>query len=454
MKILLVQVNTKSAIDKTSHPHAGLAYLGAYSLSKGHETLAIDAKYEGMDNNTLLERIVKIKPDILGLTIRTPDVREAEKIALVVKNRIPGVITVVGGAHVTGLQERVLAECSYFDIGVIGEGEKTFCELLDSIEDKKMDLIEVKGIIYRRDGTIIRTAYREYIADLNSLLFPAWQLFPRGSDLSLFTSRGCPYSCYFCQRVMGQQVRTMSPRRVIAEIKRNIEEFSTRFLQIEDEVFGLNRKWIDAFLDLMLREGINKRVRWIANSRVNIADLGTYEKMKEAGCIGLGFGIESGNQRILNLVQKGITLEQASNAIKIAKMAGLQTHAFFILGHPTENRRTLRDTISLACKLNPYEVTFGIMIPYPGTKVYEMAKNGEGGYRGFHEDWELYTKHFGKGLELEELRRVTLERYQKQAYLEFYVRNFRLLDLLKIMRRYLQKRARSGDDKGPLEVEG
>lgn len=159
-----------------------------------------------------------------------------------------------------------------------------------------------------------------------------------------------------------------------------------------------------------------------------------------AGCIGLGFGVESGNQKILDSIGKNITLKEVLFAIKVAKEAGLQTNTFFILGHPGETKKTIRDTINFACKLNPYDVSFGMMIPYPGTKIYEMAKSGEGGYKGFHENWELYTKYYGKGLELDGLKRSTLERYQKQAYIEFYlIRTFRFKDMYEKISLYFNR---------------
>lgn len=440
MKIALVQVNNKSGSEKTEHPHAGLAYLGAYAINGGHEVFAIDAKYNRWSNSQLIASLLEIKPDIIGITVRTPDVKEAEKIAYSAKEKMPKVSIIVGGAHVTGAQERVLHECQYFDIGVVGEGEETLSELLNILDNRTENIGSVKGIIFRQNGEIFKSPTRPPIWNLDTLLFPAWDLFPRVKEVSLFTSRGCPYSCYFCQRVMGNKVRTMSVGRVIAEMKMDIEKYYSKFIVIEDEVFGLNKKWTYELLNRMLSEGIAARVRWMANSRVNIADGMVYKKMKEAGCVGLGFGIESGNQKILDSVQKGITLEQAKNAIKLAKKEGLQTHAFFILGHPGETKSTIRDTINFSCKLNPYGISFGLMIPYPGTRIYEMAKKGEGGYKGFHENWELYTKYFGKGLELEGLSTSTLKRYQKQAYLEFYLRNLRIFTLFKFVRSYLKKK--------------
>ena len=267
-------------IDKTSHPHAGIAYLGAYSLSKGYETIVIDAKFERIGNKEVINRIIRAKPDVLCLTMRTPDVKECEKIAAIIKKYFPFTKVLVGGAHVTGLKERVLMECGYFDIGIVGEGEDTLVELLSGFNNNAIVLKDIKGIVYRDNGKILLTPHREQIKDLDTLLFPAWQLFPSGSDLPLFTSRGCPFSCNFCQRVMGQRVRTMSPPRVIAEMERNINDFNTSFFQIEDEVFGLSKKWINELLDLMNNKNICQNVKWFANSRVNIADLEIYKKMK------------------------------------------------------------------------------------------------------------------------------------------------------------------------------
>ena len=444
MKVLLIQPNLGSGIDRTSHPHAGLAYLGAYSLAGGHDTHVIDARYDGVDNDEVLGRTLEIRPDLIGVTAKTPDIKEAEKLSARVKQRLPGARIVIGGAHVTGLRARVLEECENFDIAVHGEGEETFAEILDVVDAGSADGLEkVDGIVFRRNGDIVETPARPFIQDLDSLLMPAWQLFSLRGDLPLFSSRGCPYKCVFCQRIMGDKVRTMSPRRVVEEMKRNISDFNARFFQIEDEVFGLDRKWIDRTLDLMLENGLGEQIQWSANSRVNVANGEIYRKMKKAGCVNLDFGIESGNQEILDTVRKGFKLEQAIEAIRTAKDSGLTTNAFFILGHPGETAKTLRDTIGFARKLNPDEVCFGMMVPYPGTKIYEMAKNGEGGYTGFHENWELYTKYFGGGIALEGLGRDTLAKYQKMAYIVFYLGNFRFLDFWKFVRRYLSRPERS-----------
>ena len=440
MKVVLVQPNLKKLNDKTSHPHAGLAYIGAVSAKKGFDTFGIDAKYEGINNKEVIERISKINPKIVGFTARTPDIKEAENMAKYIKERNPKTKIVVGGAHVTGLQKRVLEECKYFDVGICGEGEVTFSDVLDHYKYEKIILRDIQGIIYRENSNIAKTEPREKIKDLNTLPYPKWDLFKTSSDLSIFTSRGCPYKCKFCQRVMGNKVRVMSPERVIEEMTYNIDKHKARFFQIEDEVFGLNKKWMYKTLDLMITKGIHKKVKWFANSRVNVADYDMYKKMKEAGCIGVGFGVESGNQNILDNINKGIKLEQVVEAVRKAKKASLGVNAFFILGHPYETKKTIKDTIKFASKLNTDSVSFGIMVPYPGTEIYEMAKKGEGGYISFNENWEQYTKYFGNTIELDELRGKDLQKYQKLAYIEFYLRNLRIKDLFNIFIKYMKNR--------------
>lgn len=440
MKVALVQVNRKDRILKTDHAHCGLAYIGAYVLNLGHEVLAIDAIYEGIDNSEVTKRLISFAPDIVGFTAKTPDIREVENIARVIKLKFANCTVVVGGSHITGLGERVLLECEEFDLAVVGEGEFAFSEVLQNMENGK-DFSNIKGIIYRDDKGIVTTMPRELILDLDCLPHPAWELFPAGKGKSIFSSRGCPYNCIFCQRVMGKHVRQMSVSYIIKEIKLCIYRYGSRFFQIEDEVFGLNKSWIIEFLSQLKKQGLHKKIKWAANSRVNLANEGLYREMHECGCKILCFGIESGNQRILDNVAKGFKLSEAENAIRIAQKVGLQTHCFFILGHPFETKKTIRDTINFACRLNPTDVSFGIMVPYPGTKVYEMARNGEGEYVGFHENWEQYTKYFGSGLELKNVSRTALNRYQYQAYIEFILRNRRFDILKSLLKKFFEKQS-------------
>lgn len=441
MKVILVQANRGDRKLETSHPHMGIASLAAYSIQHGHETAAIDAMYEAIDNSTLLSRILSYEPSIVGITAKTPDIPECEKLAKEIKKVNQNTIIIIGGAHITACKERVLKECSSFDYGVMGEGENVFVELLSHLCNKTPEISKIDGVVYRDNGSIVANAVRPFILDLDALLYPAWHLFPQGSDIPLFLSRGCPFKCLFCQRVMGNRVRTMSPQRAIDDIQRSIRDHGARFFQIEDETFGVDKKWAYEFLHLLISKGLNKKIGWAANSRVNLADLDLYKTMKEAGCVLLGFGIESGNQEILNTVHKGFTLDQAVSAISICKRVGIHASAFFILGHPDETPKSVRDTINFACKLNPDSVSFGLMVPYPGTAIYDMAKENKGGYFNLSEDWSQYTKYFGEPMKFANFRKGQLTRYQKQAYLEFYIRNLKFNKLWTTLRQYIYRQS-------------
>jgi len=184
--------------------------------------------------------------------------------------------------------------------------------------------------------------------------------------------------------------------------------------------------------DLMISDGLNKRIKWTALSRVTGVDQALFDKMKEAGCIKVDFGVESGNPDVLKRIKKEITVTDAEKTIRMAKKAGLKTGSYFILGHPYETTQTMRDTIKLATKLNTNTVSFGIMVPYPGTEVYEMASKGEGNYKLISEKWDDFDKQIGNALELEGLPRKELEKWQIKAYTTFYLHNYRLLDIVRM----------------------
>ncbi|MDP2928548.1 MAG: radical SAM protein [Candidatus Omnitrophota bacterium] len=180
----------------------------------------------------------------------------------------------------------------------------------------------------------------------------------------------------------------------------------------------------------MIKKGLSKDIRWSATTRVDSVDKDLLQKMKEAGCDHIEFGVESGNREILKKIKKGITIEQAANAVRIAKDLKLHTEIGFILGHPDETAETAYQTIYLASMLNTNYVQLGIMVPYPGTEVADMAKNGLGGYKLLSNDWSDYNKQLGNALELKNLSRKDLERIQFAGYLKLFIFNRRYKDLL------------------------
>lgn len=435
MKVLLVNPPPGHVVerhDRPEFPHLGLGYLAAYLVSKGIKCQVIDAKMEGVSPSELEERVAALKPDLVGITAFTHAVADAARTASMAKRVSPGCCTVLGGPHATALPVETLKEFSPFDIVVSGEGELALHDIVRRLASGD-SLNDVAGVYYREKGAVVAGPPPSFLEDVESLPFPAWELFPRSHKYPVMTARGCPYNCNFCMRVMGSKVRKRSVQSVLAEILRDVDEFGGTAIDFFDETFAVDRKYAMELMDLMIQNKLPERMKWTAETRVNLADLDLFKKMKQSGCKFLAFGVESGNPDILAATGKNITRDQVVRAVSLAKQAGLRRGAFFIIGHPNETMETAQDTIDFAASLNTDRVAFGIMVPYPGTRVWELAKKGEGGYKIISSDWTDFNKQLGNSLELEGLTRRQLERLQLMGYLRFYLRNRRFKELARLL---------------------
>jgi radical SAM superfamily enzyme YgiQ (UPF0313 family) len=386
----------------------------------------IDAKFEQCDTAAVLDLVRAEAPAVVGFTAMTPEISDTARLAEAIRHIRPEAFIVLGGPHATALPAETLQEFAAFDAVVVNEGEETLTSLVEVL-GRQADPGSVAGVVYRtQDGTIKHTAPRKPIADLDRLSYPAWDLFPRSAIYPVIASRGCPFNCNFCMRVSGTQVRRHSPEWIVAEIERLITDFEAKKIVFHDETFGLNKAWANRLIDLMIAHDFGRRLRWEAVTRVDIADYEFYRKMKRAGCSWLSFGIESGNPEILRRTGKGITLEQAEQAVRLARRAGLNTGSLFIIGHPGETRQTIDDTIRFARRLPTDTASCGLMVPYPGTEIAELVRRGEGNYRVLSADWKDFNKQVGNALEMKDISRQELERYQLKFYLFFYLITWRL----------------------------
>ena len=412
--------------DNVDYPHLGIGYLAAYLKNGGYEVGIIDAKFERIDIPDIEQRLLLWRPDIVGITAMTHEIERAAQVAAMVKGILPESITVVGGAHATALPAQTLDEFTCFDIAVFGEGEYTFLEMVNNIS-KPESWKYIPGIAYRKDDGIQKTEPRDPIMNPDELPFPAWELYPRSKVYPVITARGCPFRCNFCMRILGNTLRKRSPENVIRELENVCNEYKPAFIHFVDEAFTIDKNHASELLDSMISKELHTKFKWDAQTRADVADADLLQKMKAAGCEWIGFGVESGNERILAASGKGIKLEQAQEAVRAAKKAGIKTDGFFILGHPDENAETVKDTVNFATKLNTTTVTFGLMVPYPGTRIYEMAMKGEGGYRLLSQSWQDFNKNIGNSLELTTLSRKQMETAQVLGYLRFYLYNFRFI---------------------------
>jgi len=433
MKIALVNPPPLHRIERDdlpSYPHLGLAYLAA-SLGKNGfcEILIVDAKLERKNINDVLRDLTIFHPEVLGITAMTHEIIQASKLAEQVKKNLPLCKIVIGGVHVSILPQRTLEEFSSFDYGLCNEGEKSFPLLMNALSQKR-EIGAVPNLAYRTGNSINLTFQADWIDDLDSIAFPAWNRFPKAREYPILTSRGCPFQCNFCHPY-GRKVRDRAPEKAIEELDWVVSTFKPDIINVYDETFGIDRERTVRLLDMMKERKIPQRVKWYAYTRVNIATEDLLKRMKDAGAFMVGFGIETGNEEILKKSKKNINLKRAEELVFIAKKLGLVTQTYFILGHPYETLETMNDTVNFAVKLNGDLTCFGIMVPYPGTKIYEMAIKGEGGYRLIAKNWNDYNKQIGHALEFVNIPREKIERIQLYAYIKVFLENHRYLDFIK-----------------------
>ncbi|MCP4592120.1 MAG: B12-binding domain-containing radical SAM protein [bacterium] len=418
----------RECYDTPDYPAIGIGYVAGYLQTRGIPVRVIDGKLGRMTVGQTIDAIIAAQPRICGLSAMTHMIVTTHKIAAAVKARCPGTTIVLGGFHGSFLPERTMREFPSFDYVVVGEGEIAFHKLVSALLSGD-DPCGIPGIA-SRDGERIRLNGRgeipEHLDDLGS---PAWELFPPAEMYPIMSQRGCPFGCNFCSRPYGRKLRQRSPAHVVAEIRRNHQQFGCTRMDFYDETFSVRKGYVSNLCDTLVSAGLAGRIRFWAYVHANTIDLPTACKMKSAGFEEVGMGVESGNPEIMRRMKKGVDPEDVLRAARIFKKAGLKLGAYFIIGHPQETVASIKDSINLAVRVNPYSVAFGIMTPYPGTEIWEMATRGEGGYKMIPDSWEDFNKQLGKALELKNLSRKTMEWMQLRAYLSVYVRTYRFGEL-------------------------
>lgn len=429
MDVLLIypHTSTSSVEEGVKVPPMGLAYIASILEKGGYDVDILDmsAQPELADH---LESILGEKdPKIVGITCLTPFYSAVLSLASKVKETLDAKV-VVGGAHATALPKEMLGE-NCIDYVVLGEGEYAMLELSDCLLNDRGEPKGIDGIAYIKEGSFYKTNQRKYIEDLNQVPFPARHLLPngkysgpqyKGSKItSIITSRGCPYSCSFCdyRYLMGPKFRHRSPQNVIDEIEECINKYNINYINFRDSTFTSDEKWISSFCKLLKQRGIN--IKWDCNGRVNLVTRSMLKEMKEAGCTLISYGIESGDQDILDFANKRITVEQTVNAVKMTRETGIEVLSYFMLGLPGENRETIQKTVELAAKLDSDYSQFSLATPFPGTPLYNYAKENN---LMRNVGWNEYSLMNKAIMRTNELDFEELEKALKLAYRKYYLR--------------------------------
>jgi len=411
-------------------PSLGLVTLGSALRMAGHRVRIVDASARGWGGGQVIDEIKKFQPDVIGLTAVTPSIAKTANLASKIKEVVSSVPIVIGGPHFTAVPQKTLIDNRAFDYGVVGEGETTIVELVDVLAQGNVPS-QVPGVVYRENGAIRFAPPRDPIIDLDSLPFPAWDLldgFPSQYRPALFkykrlpathvvSARGCPNNCVFCDTsVFGRRVRFHSTEYVLEMVQHLIKRFNVREIIFEDDQFLLKKGRVAKICERFLKA--KWRISWSCSGRVNsVDDFELLKLMKRSGCWQINFGIESGNQQILDHAKKKITTDQVENAVRLTQKAGILSKGYFIFGLPTETEKTMEDTIRFAKKLPLNDVSVFMLTPFPGSPVYEVADK----YGSLEQNFEnmniLNAVFIPNGLTKEHLLS-----YQRRFMREFYLR--------------------------------
>jgi len=441
LRILLVAPRVHLPIDTRSSPPLGLAYLAAISEKRGDEVCVYDGNVEPEALHNVVRRF---RPDVAGLSANTIQIKSAWRDAAII-GAMSSAVVVLGGPHPSILPDESLQQPGV-DAVVRGEGEETWAELCATIEAKGRarwveEASDILGLSYNGPDGPHHNADRPPIADPGALPWPAYHYFKMdrytnlqptldarsGPSYPILTSRGCPYNCSYCSQVGPRRWRARSPESVVAEWRWLVREMGAREIGVLDDSFNISRKRVMRICDLLIEERLN-HVPWIMINgiRADLADEELLGRMRQAGCIRTAFGVESGNQDILDeVIGKRLSLEQVREAFRAARAVGMETIGFFIIGLPGETEETMEQTIRLACELDPLVANFSMATPFPGTRMHEVVMR-EG--RLLLQDYDDYAFFEGRAsFEMPGMPAELVERKWKEAYRRFYWRPKRVL---------------------------
>lgn len=368
-----------------------LIYAAAYCEKAGHEIRFLDAPAKQMDEAQSLSAIMQEAGDtkLFVYDTSTPSIKSDVAFAVSVKERFPDSFALLVGTHPSACPEETLSYSPHVDAIAFGEFDETVLELANALESGS-DITQVRGLCLNGVNGCKRTPLMPAMKNLDEIPFASEfihkYLNPRDyffaaatyPSIQIFTARGCPFSCNFCvypQTMHGHAFRSRSAENIVAEFEYIAANFpEVHEVVIEDDTFTATKKRVLEICKLLVERGVNKRLRWLCNARVNL-DYETMKAMKEAGCRLIIPGIESGSQQILDNISKGTKVEQFQEYVDNAKKAGLLIHACYMVGNQGETKETMQQTLELALKLNTDTAQFFPLIPYPGTGAYEWARS-------------------------------------------------------------------------------
>lgn len=463
MKILLVKPVTPRNLILNCVPPLGLGYLATSLREAGIEQVKIlDCVKENLDYQGFSRKIAHFKPDVVGFQVFSHDLPSVKICLDIVKRMNPKVITIAGGPHPSGLPEETLQSFKLLDYLFCGEAEIGLPLLIKYCQQKKSHLATIPGLGWRDSKGKIKINKQAYLDDLNKIGFVAWDLlkpqeYPdapqgvifRNSPIApLVATRGCPFNCTFCAgwTISGKQIRKRSIDNLLSEIDFLHKNYGIREIHFLDDNFTFYREYVEEFCLKLIDK--DYKISWCCPNGVRLDTLD--EKllilMQRSGCYYVSVGIESGTDRVLKLMKKGIKISRIEKMVHLVNKSGMPINGFFIIGYPGETRKEIIKTIKFAKSLDLTRAAFYNYLPLPRTEAYnKLLDNME-----INKDEINWSHVFQAEIAYQSplLFSGELKKLQRRAHLEFYLRPKIIWRLLKEMRtkqqlQYILKRARA-----------
>jgi radical SAM superfamily enzyme YgiQ (UPF0313 family) len=416
-----------------------LATTAAVVRNAGCEPRIVDGIVEDIDYSGLARLISEWQPGLVVINTATPSIETDLAIGTLVKEAWPAAKTLAMGVHVSALPDESFAQGPNIDMLVRGEPEYTVRDAAIALAEGG-SLAGIAGLSWRGDnGAVHHNKKRQFITDLDELPFPAWDLidtghyrlpFSKRRFLLTASARGCPYGCTFCANKVyyGARLRKRSPERIVDEIEWVVNGFGITDFLIWSESFTNDQNYAIETATEIIRRGL--KINWVCNSRVDTVSEKLLKTIKAAGCWMIGYGIESGNQQVLDSVRKHTTLAQAVNAVRMAQEVGLEVTGHCVLGFPGETEETMQQTIDFAKFLKLDYVQFYCAVAFPGSPLYQQClKNGWLD----ESDWKFYEQNFSV-ISTPQLTAQQVMKARDKAFKQYYRQPRVVLNTIKKIR--------------------
>ena len=413
----------------TIGPPLGLAYIAAVARARGFDVSILDANALGLSDEETARRIAEARPAVAGFTAVTPTVDQCSRIAARVREISPETTLVLGGTHATAAAEPTARKYPHWDLIVRREADTRFADLLEGLAAGGAPG-DFEGVTYRdARGEIVSTPDPVAMVDLDTLPFPARDLLPMdryiGPDgdrvTTMIATRGCPASCSYCYvpAAFSKKMRIRDAESVADEIELCRRDFGTRNVNFIDDTFTTDKAWVHGLCDTFVRRGLPGRVRWLCLTRVDMVDEDLLRAMKAAGCFKVEFGIESGDDEVLEAVDKKMRARQIVEGFRLARRVGLETLGFVILFPPQETTESLRRTHRFIFEADPDTIQVSFCTPYPGTTLERRMREAN---IPMDDDWSRYVFLTTPTIDHPRFTRDEMTAWQKKILRSFYFR--------------------------------